>query len=101
MTESDFERIEHALDIRLPDVYRRQMSSFPTPQEVGNTGTEVWDDAEELIALNQRLRAEVEGWPAWLFVIGRSEGDPCGYAIDTRSPECPVWWLEQMQLGPD
>ena len=81
--------------------YRRQLSPFPIPREGGNTDTQVWDDAGELIALNQRLRAEVEGWPPWLFVIGQSVGDPCGYAIDTRSPECPVWWLEQMQLGPN
>jgi hypothetical protein len=100
MTEEDLSRIEDALSVRLPDVYRRQLSPFPIPSESGNTDTQVWDDAGALIAVNQRVRAEVEGWPNWLFVIGQSEGDPCGYAIDARSPECPVWWLEQMRPWP-
>ena len=100
MTEDDFSRIEQTLAIRLPDVYRHGLSPFPIPQNAGKSDTQVWDDAEKLIALNQRLRTEVEGWTSWLFVIGQAEGDPCGYAIDTRNPECPVWWLEQMRLGP-
>jgi hypothetical protein len=101
MTQVDLSRIEDALAVRLPDVYRRRVAPFPIPREEGNTETQVWDDAGALIALNQRLRAEVESWPPWLFVIGQSVGDPCGYAIDTRDPECPVWWLEQMRLGPE
>src|SRR5437879_2628246 len=100
MTEDDFSRIELALAIRLPDVYRHRLSPFSIPREAGNSDTQVWDDNEELIALNQRLRTEVEGWPSWLFAIGQPAGDPCGYAIDTRRPECPVWWLEKMQLDP-
>jgi hypothetical protein len=100
MTEEDFSQIEAALSVRLPDVYRQQLSASPIPREIGNTDTQVWDDAGALIALNQRARAEVQGWPSWLFVIGRSQGDPCGYAVDTRSPECPVWWLEQMRPWP-
>jgi hypothetical protein len=101
MTEEDFSRIEGALAVRLPDAYRRRVAPFPIPREGGNTETQVWGDAGALIALSQRLRAEVEGRPPWLFAVGRSVGDPCGYAIDTRDPECPVWWPEQMQLGPD
>jgi hypothetical protein len=99
MSEDEFSRIEQTLAIRLPDVYRHRLSSFPIPQNAGNSDTQVWDDAEKLLALNQRLRTEVEGWTPWLFVIGQAEGDSCGYAIDTRNPECPVWWLEQMRLG--
>jgi hypothetical protein len=99
VTEPDLDRIERALGLRLPEAYRQRVVPFPVPPEAGNSTSPVWDDAGRLIALNQRLRVEVEGWPRWLFAIGQSEGDPCGYAIDTRSAECPVWWLEQMQLG--
>ena len=60
----------------------------------------MWDDARRLVALNERLRAELEDWPAWLVAIGQAEGDPCGYAIDTRSPESPVWWLEKCGSAP-
>jgi hypothetical protein len=99
MSGTDLDGIEQALQIRLPKAYRSQVSPFPVPHEVGNTDSQIWDDAEQLIALNRRLRGQVEGWPDWLFAIGQAEGDPCGYAIDTRTPDAPVWWLEQMQLG--
>jgi hypothetical protein len=76
MTEDDFSRIEQTFAIRLPVVYRRRLSTFPVLQEVGNSHTQVWDDAEKLIDLNQRLRTEWKDWPSWLFAIGQSEGDP-------------------------
>jgi hypothetical protein len=100
MNLGDFDLIECALAVNLPDVYRRRLCPFPIPSLAGNSDCHVWDDARRLVALNQRLRAELEDWPAWLVAIGQAEGDPCGYAIDTRSPESPVWWLEQMRLGP-
>jgi hypothetical protein len=53
-----------------------------------------------LVALNQRIRADVPDWPAWLFVVGQAEGDASGYAIDTRNSESSVWWLDHMHLGP-
>jgi hypothetical protein len=91
--------MEQTLGIRLPEIYRRSVVPFPAADEAGNSDAQVWDDADGLIALNQRLRSETEGWPAWLFAIGQAEGDPSGYAIDTRTPDCRVWWLEQMHLG--
>ena len=101
VTEPDLDRIERALGLRLPEAYCQRVVPFPVPPEAGNSTSQVWDDAGRLIALNQRLRADVDGWPRWLFAIGQAEGDPCGYTIDTRSAESPVWWLEQMQLGPN
>jgi hypothetical protein len=99
VSDDDLNRIEHTLSIQLPYVYRRSVAPFPIPYEADNTSSQVWDNADQLIAINRRVRFEVEGWPSWLFVIGQAEGDPCGYAIDTRIPAAPVWWLEQMQLG--
>jgi hypothetical protein len=100
MTESDIDLIERALAISLPEAYRRGLCPFPIQSMTGNTDAEVWDDPHQLIALNQKARADVRGWPSWLFVIGQPDGDPSGYAIDTRSPECLVWWLDHMRLGP-
>jgi hypothetical protein len=60
----------------------------------------VWDDTDSLIALNRRLRTDVDGWPEWLFAIGQAKDDTCGFAIDTRTPDVPIWWLERMELGP-
>jgi hypothetical protein len=99
MVDGTLDRIENALSIHLPAAYRKSVVPFPIPHEAGNADSHVWDDADRLIALNQLVRRQVEQWPQWLFVIGQVEGDPCGYAIDTRTPDCPVWWLEQMQLG--
>ena len=42
MTEVDFSRIEDALAVRLPDVYRRRMAPFAIPREGGNAETQVW-----------------------------------------------------------
>jgi hypothetical protein len=98
MTAAEFDLIEQALAIRLPDVYRRELCPFGVPDGAGNSDTEVWDDARRLIALNQRLRADVNDWPPWLFATGQAEGDACGYAIDTRGEDCPVWWLDHMRL---
>lgn len=100
MTEDDFIEIETALSIRLPDAYRGRLSPFPIARLAGKSDTEVWDDAAALIALNQRLRAEYEDWPAWLFVVGQSAGVPSGYAIDTRTADAPVWWLDWMRPAP-
>jgi hypothetical protein len=100
MDNDDLDRIEKALSIRLPQAYRKSVAPFPIPGEAGNTDSQVWDDADRLIALNQRHRTEIDKWPPWLFVIGQAEGDPCGYAVDTRTPDCPVWWLEQMRRVP-
>jgi hypothetical protein len=100
MTERDIELIERALSISLPEEYRRGLCPFPIPGMRGNTEAEVWDDPHGLIAINRGIRADVRDWPSWLFVIGRAEGDPSGYAIDTRSSEGFVWWLDHMQLGP-
>jgi hypothetical protein len=99
MDERDLDRIEQALALRLPDEYRRSVAPFPITEAVGNSDSQVWDDADSLIALNRRLRAGVDGWPAWLFAIGQAKGDPCGYAIDTRTLDVPIWWLERMELG--
>src|SRR6516164_10632749 len=101
MSDADLDRIEAALGLTLPAVYRSSVSPFPVTLEAGNAGTPVWDDAEALIDLNRRLRTEEPAWPEWLFAIGQSEGDPSGWAIDTRPAEAPVWWLEQMRLGSD
>lgn len=98
MTSGDLERIEAALALRLPDSYRADVVHFPI-SEAGNADTQVWDGAEQLIELNRRAR-ESDGWPDWLYAIGQAEGDPSGYAIDTRGAGAPVWWLDHMRYEP-
>lgn len=71
------------------------------PALAGNSDTELWDNAQELVGLNKDLRAGrdfVRPWPSHMFAIGSSEGSECAGAIDLRVPEAPVWWVDHYQL---
>ena len=101
MLGEDFRRIEDALGIALPESYKRHMDPFPVPYLRGNSDTDLWDDADKLIAINQELRTEfVRGhhpWPAYLYFFG----DPltaCGNAIDLRDPSVVVHWVDHCAL---
>jgi hypothetical protein len=100
MNESDLRRIERELEIELPPSYRARMRWFPVPALAGNTETELWDDAEKLIALNRALRRgrTAAPWPPHFFSIGRTDGGLS--AIDLRTPDAPVWWMARPEQGP-
>jgi hypothetical protein len=92
--------MEKALGIRLPVVYRELVVPFPIPAYAGNTDTELWDDADSLIAFNRELRAGygiARPWPEHMFAIGR-DGSGCARAIDLRDPLGPVWWADRCHL---
>lgn len=101
MIEADLARIEAALDVELPESYRSTMLRFPIPACAGNADTELWDDADTLIAYNRELRdgapGGVEPWPPHMFALGHG-GDGCPMAIDLRQPEAPVWWVDHCHL---
>jgi hypothetical protein len=94
--DSDVRLIERELDITLPVSYGRALVPFRIPAMAGNTDSQLWDDAHRLIALNRELRAGSRfrpAWPAHLFAVGDPHGDEL-IAIDTRTPDGPVWWLD-------
>lgn len=99
MLAIDLDRIEKALGIRLPAVYRKLVAPFPIPAYAGNTDTELWDDVEALIELNRELRSgrRTSPWPEHIFAIGR-DGSGCASAIDLRDPMAPVWWADRCHL---
>lgn len=100
MTQADLARVESALAIRLPAAYHSVVSPFPIPACVGNSDTELWDDADRLIELNRELRAgisSVKPWPTHLFALGR-DGSGSTSAIDLRDPSCPVSWADRCHL---
>jgi hypothetical protein len=100
LTVDDLSRVESALAIRLPDVYRDLVVPFPIPVYAGNTDTELWDDADALIALNRELRTgygNTAPWPEHLFAMGR-DGSGCASAIDLNDPMAPVWWADRCHL---
>ena len=91
MTESDFQFIEAKLSLRLPEAYRTALCPFPVRAYVGNSDTDLWDNAAGLVELNQRLRAEAD-WRSSLFVIG--ETDRSKIAIDLSTPKLQIWWID-------
>lgn len=103
MTDSDIQLIELALAITLPESYKRAVVPFRIPAMVGNTNSQLWDDAQRLIAFNRELRAGSRfrpAWPAHLFAIGDPHGDEL-IALDTSTPEGAVWWLDHGLVGSD
>ncbi len=100
LTADDLTRVETALGIQLPAVYRTLMVPFPIPAYAGNTDTELWDDADSSIELNRELRTgdrQTGLWPEHMFAIGR-DGSGCASAIDLRDPMGPVWWADRCHL---
>ena len=103
MTKSDIQLIDRELGITLPESYRRAVMPFRIPAMAGNTDSQLWDDALRLITLNQELRAGGRFRPAWpphLFAVGDPHGDEL-IALDTRTPDGPVWWLDHGLVGSD
>ena len=101
MTEADLRRIQTELGIELPESYRETMLTFAIPACAGNDDTELWDDPDALIARNQEYRQGAPGgvkpWPVHLFFVGDG-GSGCAHAIDLRSPDAAVWWVDHGHL---
>jgi hypothetical protein len=96
MTDSDIQLIERELAITLPESYKQAVIPFRIAAMVGNTDSQLWDDAQRLITLNRELRAGSRfrpAWPAHLFAVGDPHGDEL-IGLDTRTPDGPVWWLD-------
>ena len=98
MTEPDLNRIEVALNIKLPPDYREAVVDFPIRFDKGNSNSSLWDDADSLIRQNQDLRTTrtakgwlgntQEGWPNHFFFIG---GDvELSFVLDLRQSPCRV-----------
>jgi hypothetical protein len=98
MTPDDFAKIEAELAITLPSSYKRLLSPFPIRALQGNSDADLWDGAEQLIAMNRELRTRsTRPWPPhWFFI-----GDPltaCANAIDLRHPSAGVSWIDHCDL---
>jgi hypothetical protein len=99
MSPDDLRQIEDALDVTLPDAYRRLMSPSPVRYLAGNADTDLWDNAEALIARNKALRGDRQyPWPTHWFFIGDPVGSDDANAIDLRDPSAPVFWVDQCDL---
>ncbi|MCM2257167.1 MAG: SMI1/KNR4 family protein [Vicinamibacteria bacterium] len=101
MTEPELALIEETLGIRLPEAYRQTMLAFPLPACAGNHDSELWDDAAELVKLNQELRAgrpHVKPWPAEYFALGTDAGG-CTQALSLS--EGTVFWADRCHLPPE
>lgn len=101
MTDAELDEIESALDIQLPASYRKTMRSFPIPAYVGNSDAYLWDDASKLIEENLLLRkgdgGSAKPWPQHFYCLGRAGGGDVN-ALDLRTPEAAVWWVDHSHL---
>ncbi len=97
MTEEDLNHIERELAVSLPDAYRHRMTHFSIGVLVGNKHTELWDDAEALISLNQHLRKLSPPWPEHFFALGRDHGG-CAMVLDLRDDPPAVFWADRCHL---
>jgi hypothetical protein len=100
MQASDITRIEHELEIQLPEAYKKALASYPIAAYAGNSETMFWDDAEGLIALNLELRrgrSPVAPWPARFYALGQDHGG-CSDALDLDDPEHGVFWLDRQHV---
>jgi hypothetical protein len=97
VTELDFQFIEGNLSLRLPEEYRKVMCPFHVRAYVGNSDTELWDDAAALVELNQKLRSEPD-WRPSLFAVGELDGATT--AIDLSTAGLDVWWIDRAIQAP-
>jgi hypothetical protein len=94
MNDADLNRIESALDLKLPVFYRRYMLDYPRwlpekqPEWSDVTRWEFADDPDRVIHFNQHVRGFEPGeyfddrpWPPHYFVIG-SEAEQNWYFLD-------------------
>ena len=96
MTDADIIKLERELGITLPAAYKQAVVPFCLPALAGNTTYALWDDATRLVELNLKLQAGSQirpAWPTHMFAVGNPYGDEL-VAIDTRTPDGPVWWLD-------
>ncbi|HYT89515.1 MAG TPA: SMI1/KNR4 family protein [Gemmataceae bacterium] len=106
MTDADLDRIEAALDLKLPAFYRRYMLSYPRwlpekqPEWSDVAENEFADNPDRVIYFNQYVRDCKQGefiddmpWPRHYFVIG-SEGEQNWYFLDLASGSEAVYLFQ-------
>ncbi len=97
MTNAELDRIESALDLKLPAFYRQYMLDYPLwlvdkqPEWSDVVMGEFANDADRIIEFNQEVREAGPGeffddrtWPLHYFVIG-SECEQNWYFLDLAS----------------
>lgn len=82
MNDRDLQRLETALEMQLPEEYKRLMVDYPIGCERGSSTGLLNDDVETLIQANLSMRKPREGegvknpraaWPNHLLLIGADE----------------------------
>lgn len=110
MTDADLDRIESALDLKLPAFYRRFVLNYPqhlADEQPEWSDIEKWElanDPDRVIHFNQYVRDARPGeffddraWPTHYFVIG-SEQEQNWYFLDLQS-ESEVVYLFHHEMG--
>lgn len=96
MTSDDLDRVERQLGVRLPAAYRALIQAYPVGLGASGPDYQLIDDAEQLIAINRRLREHGffgQPWPAHFFSFG-GDGSGNEYYLDLRRDPSPVCFAD-------
>lgn len=96
MNSSDFEHIEQALGLTLPQAYRQVLISYPFAQDTQIYDRDLFESAAGIIDQNQIYRQGGffgQKWPAHYLIIGR---DTFGnlHFINLNQPDSPVYFAD-------
>lgn len=109
MTERDLGKIEAALDVTLPDHYRRfllEQSSAVAKAKRKGAFVPFFTAAKEIIAANKELRADpslrstngdTESWPLRYLIVGTDGSDD--WCVDLRTKREVVWLFDSEANG--
>jgi hypothetical protein len=109
MTEADVDRVESALDVKLPASYRHLLTHFPVRFQQGTCEGPLWDDPDKLIKRNQELRSARKSLgkafapipPHYLFI--GDDGGGWQHLLDVRSDPpvvCVMEFEDVKTIGP-
>ena len=96
MDAQALDRIQSALQVRLPEDYRTLLLDYPFPTMKGNDDSPLFDDPEAVLDLNRKYRAGFAGmkpWPASYLFIGDDGAAGC-YALDLARTPSKVLFLD-------
>jgi hypothetical protein len=88
----DLDRVEQALDVRLPPEYRAALLEYPLPRDPHSTDLWLVDDPDELVRANEIFRGALlrgRPWPQHYFYVGGDGGEE-SYFLDLDRTPAPV-----------
>lgn len=87
MIENEINKIERALDIKLPEYYKNVMLNYPFIEDKETINWSLWDKSEEIIEWTKKYQSGYSRGPKWehhMLLIG-SEHDACPLMLNLKN----------------